>query len=82
MWPTNDGLVLTYVAWPVTELESFRADVEGNLLGTLDLAGDLGQRVRAGHRVERLREPESIGLGSANSARCTALTELLEAPAA
>ena len=47
--------MLTYVAWPVTELESFRADVEGNLLGTLDLAGDLGQRVRAGRRAERFR---------------------------
>jgi 2-polyprenyl-6-methoxyphenol hydroxylase-like FAD-dependent oxidoreductase len=81
-WPTNDGLTMTYVAWPVEEYAAFRADVEGGVLGTLDLAGDLGQRVRVGRRVERLREPESIGPGSANSARCSTLTELMEAPAA
>jgi 2-polyprenyl-6-methoxyphenol hydroxylase-like FAD-dependent oxidoreductase len=54
-WPTNDGLTMTYVAWPVEEFPAFRADVEGNVLGTLDLAGDLGQRVRAGRRAERFR---------------------------
>jgi 2-polyprenyl-6-methoxyphenol hydroxylase-like FAD-dependent oxidoreductase len=43
-WPTNDGLTMTYVAWPVEEFPAFRADVEGNVLRTLDLAGDLGQR--------------------------------------
>jgi 2-polyprenyl-6-methoxyphenol hydroxylase-like FAD-dependent oxidoreductase len=54
-WPTNDGLTLTYVAWPVEEFPAFRADVEGNLLRTLDLACDLGERVRAGRRAERIR---------------------------
>ncbi len=55
VWPTNDGLVLTYVAWPVEEFGAFRADVEGNFLATLDLAGDVGERVRAGRRAERFR---------------------------
>jgi 2-polyprenyl-6-methoxyphenol hydroxylase-like FAD-dependent oxidoreductase len=54
-WPTNDGLTMTYVGWPVEEFPAFRADVEGNVLRTLDLAGDLGQRVRAGRRAERFR---------------------------
>jgi len=54
-WPTNDGLTLTYLAWPVEEFPAFQADVEGNVLSTLDLAGDLGERVRAGRRVERFR---------------------------
>jgi 2-polyprenyl-6-methoxyphenol hydroxylase-like FAD-dependent oxidoreductase len=54
-WPTNDGLVLTFVAWPVAEFDDFRRDVEGNLLETLDLAGDLGKRVREGARAERIR---------------------------
>ena len=54
-WPTNDGLVMTYIAWPVAEFPAFRADVEGNFLATLDLAGDLGERVRAGRRAERFR---------------------------
>jgi hypothetical protein len=35
-WPTNDGLTMTYVEWLVEEFRAFRADVEGNLLGTLD----------------------------------------------
>jgi 2-polyprenyl-6-methoxyphenol hydroxylase-like FAD-dependent oxidoreductase len=54
-WPTNDGLVLTYIAWPVGELDHFRGDLEANVLATLDLAGDLGERIRAGTRVERFR---------------------------
>ena len=54
-WPTNDGLTLTYLAWPVDEFPAFRADIEGNVLSTLDLAGDLGERVRAGRRAERFR---------------------------
>jgi len=55
VWPTNDGLAMTFVAWPAAEFETFRADVEGNLLATLDGAGDLGERVRAGRRAERIR---------------------------
>ncbi len=54
-WPTEDGLIMTYVAWPIAEFPDFRADIEGNLLKTLDQAGDLGMRVRAGQRVERIR---------------------------
>jgi 2-polyprenyl-6-methoxyphenol hydroxylase-like FAD-dependent oxidoreductase len=52
-WPTNDGLVMTYVAWPAAEFHAFRADVERNFLETLDLAGDLGERVRGGRQAER-----------------------------
>ncbi len=52
-WPTNDGLVLTYVAWPSAEFAAVRRDVEGSFLAALDPAGDLGERVRAGRRVER-----------------------------
>jgi len=54
-WPTNDGLVMTYVAWPIEEFQAFRADVEGNVLATLDRAGTLGERVRGGRRAERFR---------------------------
>jgi hypothetical protein len=46
-------MVMTYVGWPVEEFKAFRSDVEGNFLRTLDLAGDLGERVRAGRRAER-----------------------------
>jgi 2-polyprenyl-6-methoxyphenol hydroxylase-like FAD-dependent oxidoreductase len=60
-WPTNDGLVPTYVAGPAHEFHAFRSDVEGNLLASLDLVGDLGERVRAGSRAERI-------YGTANTA--------------
>ena len=53
-WPTNDGLVMTYVAAPPDEFHRFRADPEGAVLRSLDLAGDLGERVRAGERAERV----------------------------
>lgn len=39
----------------MAEFDDLRADVEGNLLKTLDQAGDLGVRVRAGTRAERVR---------------------------
>jgi 2-polyprenyl-6-methoxyphenol hydroxylase-like FAD-dependent oxidoreductase len=52
-WPTNDGLVITYIAWPIEEFHTFRSDIEGNFLKTLDLTGNLGERIRAGKRAER-----------------------------
>jgi 2-polyprenyl-6-methoxyphenol hydroxylase-like FAD-dependent oxidoreductase len=54
-WPTNDGLTITFASWPVDEFDDFRSDVEGNFLRTADLAGDLGERLRSGRRVERFR---------------------------
>jgi flavin-dependent dehydrogenase len=53
-WPTNDGLLMTYLAWPIARFSEFRQDVEGNFLRTLDAVG-LGDRVRAGRRAERFR---------------------------
>jgi 2-polyprenyl-6-methoxyphenol hydroxylase-like FAD-dependent oxidoreductase len=52
-WPTNAGLVITYIAWPVEEFHAFRSDIEGNFLKTLDATGSLGERIRAGKRAER-----------------------------
>ena len=53
-WPTNDRLVMTYVAAPASEFPAFRADPEGAILGALDRCGDLGERVRAGQRADRV----------------------------
>jgi 2-polyprenyl-6-methoxyphenol hydroxylase-like FAD-dependent oxidoreductase len=55
MWPTNDGLVMTFVSWPAVEFAKIRADIEGAMLRAFDQAGDLGQRVRAGRRAEKIR---------------------------
>lgn len=53
-WPTNDGLLMTYVARPAAWFEEFRRDVPGNFLRTLDAVG-LGERIRAGRQAERIR---------------------------
>jgi 2-polyprenyl-6-methoxyphenol hydroxylase-like FAD-dependent oxidoreductase len=53
-WPTNDGLVMTYVAAPASEFHAFRADPDGSILAALDRCGDLGERVRAGERADRV----------------------------
>jgi 2-polyprenyl-6-methoxyphenol hydroxylase-like FAD-dependent oxidoreductase len=52
---TNDDLTMVYTAGPIARFGAFRADVEANYLDALDRCGDLGERVRAGTRVERLR---------------------------
>jgi 2-polyprenyl-6-methoxyphenol hydroxylase-like FAD-dependent oxidoreductase len=54
-WPTNDGLVMTYVAAPAGDFGTFRADPEGSLLEALDRTGELGEQVRAGERADRVR---------------------------
>ncbi|HEY5987476.1 MAG TPA: NAD(P)/FAD-dependent oxidoreductase [Streptosporangiaceae bacterium] len=53
-WPTGDGLVLTYLAWPAALHGAFRRDVEGNFLRSLDQVG-VGERFRDGRRAERFR---------------------------
>jgi 2-polyprenyl-6-methoxyphenol hydroxylase-like FAD-dependent oxidoreductase len=55
VFPTNGELTMVYVAAPITEFASARADLEAHYLSTLGLCGDLGERVRSGKRVERLR---------------------------
>lgn len=55
VFPTNDDLLMVYMAAPLAEFGGFRRDIEGHYLETLDRCGDLGERVRAGSRVERLR---------------------------
>lgn len=50
--PTNEGLTLVWGGWVAARFHEYRADIEGNLLRTLDTAG-MGERVRAGRREER-----------------------------
>src|SRR5258707_4544764 len=54
-FPTNDDLTMIYVEAPRTELESFRSDIEGHYLKTLEQCADVADRVRAGQRAERFR---------------------------
>jgi len=55
VFPTSDELTMVYAASPITGFALARADLEGHYLRTLDLCGDLGERVRSGTRAERLR---------------------------
>lgn len=52
-FPTNDGLTLLVLGWPAAELASFKADVEGNYLKTLELAPEFAERVRGATREDR-----------------------------
>jgi 2-polyprenyl-6-methoxyphenol hydroxylase-like FAD-dependent oxidoreductase len=54
-FPTNDDLTMVYLAEPATGFAQFRTGIEGHYLRSLDLCGDLGERVRGGRRAERLR---------------------------
>jgi flavin-dependent dehydrogenase len=67
-WPTDQGMVVTYVGWPASEFDAFRADPAGHVLRTLDACGTLGARVRAGRRVGPARGtsdlPNEIRLSS------------------
>jgi len=54
-FPTNDGLTVTYVGWPLAEFDVFRRDPLANVRATLDAAGMLGERIRAGRHVGPLR---------------------------
>jgi 2-polyprenyl-6-methoxyphenol hydroxylase-like FAD-dependent oxidoreductase len=52
-WPTNDGLVVVFVAAPRDQFQKFRADVEGNWMARIDRLPLLADRIRAGRRVGR-----------------------------
>ena len=54
LWPTNENKTLLFVAWPVAEFDTFRADVEGSYMATIDLVPGVAERVRQGKRVERI----------------------------
>lgn len=51
--PTNDGLTLVVVGWPVAEQAAYKADAEANYLATLELAPALADRVRQATREDR-----------------------------
>lgn len=55
VFPTNGELTMVYSSTPIAEFASARGDLKDHYLRTLDLCGDLGERVRSGTQVERLR---------------------------
>jgi flavin-dependent dehydrogenase len=59
-WPTNDGLVVTFVAWPAQDWKRFRRDPDRHILETLDQTGELGARIRAAQRVGPVRATNDL----------------------
>jgi flavin-dependent dehydrogenase len=51
--PTNDGLTMVYFAWPRSEFDAVRRDVEGNIERMIDLVPEFAERVRQGRREAR-----------------------------
>ena len=54
-FPTNDELSVIFLAQPRGGLDAYRSDVEAGFLAAADRCGDLGERLRDGHRAERIR---------------------------
>jgi 2-polyprenyl-6-methoxyphenol hydroxylase-like FAD-dependent oxidoreductase len=52
--PTNDGLTMVIGGWPHAEFAANRADIEGNLQATFDLAPEFGERIRAATRETKI----------------------------
>jgi flavin-dependent dehydrogenase len=52
--PTNDGLTMVVVGWPIADAEEYKTDPEANLLKTFELVPEFAERVRSATRVERL----------------------------
>lgn len=51
--PTNNGLTMLVVGWPIAEAAAYKADVEANYLRTLGLSPAFASRVARATRVER-----------------------------
>jgi flavin-dependent dehydrogenase len=51
---TNDGLFAIFIAWPIDQFNSVRADIEGQFMRVVDRIPDFAERVRSGRREERL----------------------------
>ncbi len=51
--PTNDGLTLVVVGWPISELEANRHDVERHYLEAFNLAPEFADRIQGATREAR-----------------------------
>jgi 2-polyprenyl-6-methoxyphenol hydroxylase-like FAD-dependent oxidoreductase len=53
IWPTNDGLTMIVIGFPIAEFPEVRADIKGKFLGTIQALPDLAEWLHSGHQVER-----------------------------
>lgn len=50
---TNDNLFAIFIAWPIGEFHSVKADIEGQFMKVVDSVPAFAERVRCGRREER-----------------------------
>jgi flavin-dependent dehydrogenase len=77
---TNDNLFAIFIAWPINEFDSVKADIEGQFMRVVDLVPGFSERVRSGRREERfygtadlpnfLRRPFGPGWALVGDAGC------------
>jgi len=77
---TNDNLFAIFIAWPIDEFRSVKADVEREFMKAVDLVPQFSERVRSGRREERfygtanlpnfLRRPFGPGWALVGDAGC------------
>ena len=53
VWPTNDGLTLVIVGWPIAQFDENKHDFEGHYLRAFDRAPEFAERIRGAKREER-----------------------------
>jgi 2-polyprenyl-6-methoxyphenol hydroxylase-like FAD-dependent oxidoreductase len=51
--PTNDGLTLALVMFPIAEFETVKSDIERHFMASIDTVPEISEALRAGERVER-----------------------------
>lgn len=78
--PTNDGLFVLFVGWPICEQRTIQPDLERQFMATVDLVPEFAERVRNGRREERfygaadlpnfLRKPFGPGWALVGDAGC------------
>ena len=52
-WPTGDDLTLIVGGWPYAQFEENKADIEGNMMRSIEMAPEFAARLRAGKRESR-----------------------------
>jgi hypothetical protein len=50
---TNNNLFAVMIAWPITQFQEIKVDVERHFMSAIDAVPEFGERVRSGRREER-----------------------------
>src|SRR5262249_49092398 len=51
--PTNDGLTIALVMFPIADFDNVKADIDSHFMASIDTVPEISEALRAGERVER-----------------------------